>query len=262
MIRSLFRKADANPATELYGALTAAARQPGWYRDAGVPDTMDGRYCVLATLLALADLRLAAGSASEQALSPRLTELFVADMDAQLCQSGMGDPTLGKTVRAMVAGVAARIARLEAAIGSGEWGPALGFALYRDADVDAAQESAAVALIASLAGDRGDTQVVNLRNDGTLPFLPDEAVIEVPATITSAGATALPVAPVEPLFAGLIAHVTAYETLAIEAALHGGEDRVADALLAHPLIGQASLSGDLARRLIEANRGHLSWATA
>ncbi|WP_030904500.1 6-phospho-beta-glucosidase [Streptosporangium amethystogenes] len=121
---------------------------------------------------------------------------------------------------------------------------------------------AAVALIASLVGDRGDTQVVNLRNDGTLPFLPDEAVIEVPATITAAGATALPVDPVEPLFAGLIAHVTAYETLALAAALHGGEDRVADALLAHPLIGQAALSKDLARRLIEANRGHLSWANA
>ncbi|MFF3439215.1 6-phospho-beta-glucosidase [Streptosporangium sp. NPDC002721] len=145
--------------------------------------------------------------------------------------------------------------------------------LYADPAVDTKPEllgkrggafysEAAVALIASLVGDRGDTQVVNLRNDGTLPFLPDEAVIEVPATITSAGAAALPVAPLEPLFAGLVAHVTAYETLAIEAALHGGEDRVADALLAHPLIGQASLSGDLARRLIEANRGHLSWATA
>ncbi|WP_436759728.1 6-phospho-beta-glucosidase [Streptosporangium sp. V21-05] len=145
--------------------------------------------------------------------------------------------------------------------------------LYADPSVDTKPEllekrggafysEAAVALIASLVGDRGDTQVVNLRNDGTLPFLPDEAVIEVPATITSTGAAALPVEPVEPLFAGLIAHVTAYETLAIEAALRGGEDRVADALLAHPLIGQASLSGDLARRLIEANRGHLSWATA
>ncbi|MFF5112542.1 6-phospho-beta-glucosidase [Streptosporangium sp. NPDC000509] len=145
--------------------------------------------------------------------------------------------------------------------------------LYDDTAVDTKPEllgkrggafysEAAVALIASLTGDRGDTQVVNLRNDGTLPFLPDEAVIEVPATITSAGAAALPVDPVEPLFTGLIAHVTAYETLALEAALHGGEDRVADALLAHPLIGQASLSGDLARRLVEANRGHLSWATA
>ncbi|MDP9844439.1 6-phospho-beta-glucosidase [Streptosporangium lutulentum] len=119
---------------------------------------------------------------------------------------------------------------------------------------------AAVALIASLLGDRGDTQVVNLRNDGTLPFLADEAVIEVPATITATGATALPVEEVQPLFAGLIAHVTAYETLALEAALHGGGERVADALLAHPLIGQASLSDDLARRLIDANRRFLPWA--
>ncbi|WP_326639260.1 6-phospho-beta-glucosidase [Streptosporangium sp. NBC_01755] len=145
--------------------------------------------------------------------------------------------------------------------------------MYADPTVDTKPEllekrggafysEAAVALIASLVGDRGDTQVVNLRNDGTLPFLPDEAVIEVPATITAAGATALPVDPVEPLFAGLIAHVTAYETLALAAALHGGEGRVADALLAHPLIGQATLSKDLARRLIEANRGHLSWANA
>ncbi|GAA2877485.1 6-phospho-beta-glucosidase [Streptosporangium fragile] len=121
---------------------------------------------------------------------------------------------------------------------------------------------AAVALIASLLGDRGDTQVVNLRNDGTLPFLPDEAVIEVPARISATGAEALPVEKVEPLFAGLIAHVTAYETLALDAALRGGERRVADALLAHPLIGQAALSDDLARRLVEANRAHLPWATA
>ncbi|MBB2913714.1 6-phospho-beta-glucosidase [Streptosporangium becharense] len=121
---------------------------------------------------------------------------------------------------------------------------------------------AAVALIASLLGDRGDTQVVNLRNDGTLPFLPDEAVIEVPARISAAGAAALPVEEVQPLFAGLISHVTAYETLALDAALHGGERRVADALLAHPLVGQASLSDDLARRLVEANRTHLPWATA
>ncbi|WP_425413459.1 BadF/BadG/BcrA/BcrD ATPase family protein [Nonomuraea maritima] len=67
---------------------------------------------------------------------------------------------------------------------------------------------AAVALIASLLGDRGDTQVVNVRNDGTLPFLGQEAVIEVPATVTASGATPLPVPPVEPLYAGLIAHVS------------------------------------------------------
>ncbi|MEU8246691.1 6-phospho-beta-glucosidase [Nonomuraea sp. NPDC048916] len=121
---------------------------------------------------------------------------------------------------------------------------------------------AAVALIASLLGDRSDTQVVNVRNGGVLPFLPDEAVVEVPARITASGAVPLPVAPVEPLYAGLVAHVSAYETLALEAALHGGRDRVAGALLAHPLVGQEHLARELTGLLLEANRPHLRWAEA
>ncbi|MFC7586670.1 6-phospho-beta-glucosidase [Nonomuraea antimicrobica] len=118
---------------------------------------------------------------------------------------------------------------------------------------------AAVALVASLLGDRGDTQVVNVRNGGTLPFLGAEAVIEVPAAITASGAVPLPVAPVEPLYAGLIAHVSAYESLALAAALHGGADRVRDALLAHPLIGQDEPAEELTGLLLEANRAHLPW---
>jgi 6-phospho-beta-glucosidase len=68
------------------------------------------------------------------------------------------------------------------------------------------------------------------------------------------------VTPVEPLYAGLIAHVSAYETLALGAALHGGADRVRDALLAHPLVGQDALAQELTGLLLEANRGHLPWA--
>jgi 6-phospho-beta-glucosidase len=119
---------------------------------------------------------------------------------------------------------------------------------------------AAVDLVASLSADRGDVQVVNVRNGDRLPFLPPEAVIEVPARVTAGGAAPLPVPPVEPLYAGLIAHVTAYEELAVEAALKGGADRVSDALLAHPLIGQASVAEDLAGRLVAANAAHLPWA--
>ena len=101
---------------------------------------------------------------------------------------------------------------------------------------------------------------MNVRNDGTLPFLPDRAVIEVPARITAAGAVPLPVDPVEPQYAGLIAHVSAYEELALDAARRGGFDRVATALLAHPLIGQRDPADRLARDLIAANRAHLGWA--
>ena len=149
MILSLFRKAEANRAAPLYSAIVAAARRPEWYRDAGVPDSMDGRYCVLATLLALADLRLAAGGPAAQAIAPRLTEAFIDDMDAQLCQSGMGDPTLGKTVRGMVAGVSARIERWRARpeTGQGDSLPPLRFSLYRDREPSDEQAAAARAMV-------------------------------------------------------------------------------------------------------------------
>ncbi|MET8676321.1 6-phospho-beta-glucosidase [Streptomyces sp. NPDC004647] len=124
---------------------------------------------------------------------------------------------------------------------------------------------AAVALAASLLGDGpgdgpGDVQVVNTYNHGTLPFLPDDAVIEVPARVDATGATPLPVAELDPLYAGLTAHVTAYEDLALEAALRGGRDRVFTALLAHPLIGQYGYADTLTDRLIAHNREHLAWA--
>ncbi|MDF9813305.1 6-phospho-beta-glucosidase [Streptomyces sp. SPB162] len=119
---------------------------------------------------------------------------------------------------------------------------------------------AAVALASSLLRNTGDIQVVNTYNNGTLPFLPDDAVIEVPATVDGTGTTPLPVAPLDPLYAGLIANVTAYEDLALQAAVHGGRDRVFKALLSHPLIGQYEYAEALTDRLVAHNREHLAWA--
>jgi 6-phospho-beta-glucosidase len=111
-----------------------------------------------------------------------------------------------------------------------------------------------------LVGDRGDVQVVNVRNDGTLPFLPDEAVIEVPGRIDANGAVAEPVSPLDPMLAGLVAHVSAYEELALQAAVQGGRERVFRALLAHPLVGQHVIADRLTDLLLDANREHLPWA--
>ncbi|MGW8793803.1 6-phospho-beta-glucosidase [Streptomyces althioticus] len=120
---------------------------------------------------------------------------------------------------------------------------------------------AAVDLAAALLRDAGSRhQVVNTLNNGTLPFLPDDAVIEVPAAVTTKGAAPLPVEPLDPLLTGLMANVTAYEDLALEAALHGGRDRVFRALLAHPLIGQYAYADRLTDDLIAHNREHLTWA--
>ncbi|NGY59458.1 6-phospho-beta-glucosidase [Lentzea sp. NEAU-D13] len=119
---------------------------------------------------------------------------------------------------------------------------------------------AAVQLVHALTGGAGaEKHVVNVRNNGTLPFLPDDAVVEVSSTVDSSGGVPLPVRPVEPSISGLISHVTAYEYLALEAAVHGGRDRVANALLAHPLIGQHAIADQLADELIAQNRDLLPW---
>ncbi|MEV7065943.1 6-phospho-beta-glucosidase [Streptomyces collinus] len=145
-------------------------------------------------------------------------------------------------------------------------------ALYADPALDEKPEllgqrggafysEAAVDLAAALLGGGGTPyQAVNTYNRGTLPFLPDDAVIEVQAAVGAQGATPLPVHPVDPLYAGLMAGVTAYEHLALEAALHGGRERVFRALLSHPLIGQYAYAQTLTDRLIAHNREHLAWA--
>ena len=125
---------------------------------------------------------------------------------------------------------------------------------------EAAVELSAALLQPGSGGDRDAVQVVNAANNATLPFLPDDAVIEAPALVGSDGAGFLPVEPLEPLYAGLVAAVTAYESLALEAALHGGRNRVFTALLAHPLVGQIDLANGLTDRLIAHNRAYLPWA--
>lgn len=119
---------------------------------------------------------------------------------------------------------------------------------------------AAVDLAASLLGGGGSPyQVVNTYNKGTLPFLPDDAVIETQVAVGRQGR--LPGRRgCRPLYAGLIANVTAYEELALEAALHGGRNRVFRALLAHPLVGQYDYADTLTDTLIAHNREHLAWA--
>ncbi|MEU6315410.1 6-phospho-beta-glucosidase [Streptomyces sp. NPDC047014] len=124
---------------------------------------------------------------------------------------------------------------------------------------------AAVDLAAALLGGGGpEFQVVNTYNNGTLPFLPDDAVVEVQARVrgsgTGGGPVPLPVPRLDPLFAGLVAQVTAYEDLALDAALRGGRERVFTALLAHPLIGQYALAEGLTDRLLAHNKEHLPWA--
>jgi 6-phospho-beta-glucosidase len=116
---------------------------------------------------------------------------------------------------------------------------------------------AAVRLMASLHAGTGDVQVVDMRNDGAIPGLPDGAVVETTAIVDSTGAHPLPQRPLPPEMLGLVQHAKAYEHLAVRAACSGSRDDVVRALLANPLVGQYPLAAELADALLAANRAYL-----
>ena len=140
--------------------------------------------------------------------------------------------------------------------------------LYRDPGLDrkpdllekrggAYYSEAAAQLIASLHSGSGDVQVVDIRNDGTIAGLPDDAVVEVPAVIDRDGAHPLPMAPLPPEMLGLVQQVKAYERLAVEAARSGSRETALKSLLANPLVGRYEVALRLLDALLEANRAHL-----
>jgi 6-phospho-beta-glucosidase len=116
---------------------------------------------------------------------------------------------------------------------------------------------AATQLVASLASDTGDVQVVDVRNDGTLAGLTDDDAVEVPARITARGPEPIPQPALAPELLGLTQHVAAYERLASRAAIEGDRDLVYKALLAHPLVGQVPPVEELTEQLLAADREHL-----
>jgi 6-phospho-beta-glucosidase len=116
---------------------------------------------------------------------------------------------------------------------------------------------AAINLLCSLFGDSGHVQVVDVRNNQTVPQLGADAVIEVPARVGRTGAVPLPVPALPSHQAGLIAHTAAYEALAVSAAITGDREIAFRALLTHPLIGQSDLAEQLLGDILAANREHL-----
>jgi 6-phospho-beta-glucosidase len=140
--------------------------------------------------------------------------------------------------------------------------------LYRDPALDTKPEllerrggafysEAAAALIASLHAGTGDVQVVDVRNDGALPGLPDDAVVELPARVDAAGAHPLPQAPLAPELLGLVQQAKAYERLAVEAAVTGDRTVARKALLANPLVGDYRVAAPLLEALLTASRAYL-----
>jgi cytochrome b pre-mRNA-processing protein 3 len=135
MLGFLFRGLTAEPdrGSALFEAVTALARRPSWYVEGHVSDTLDGRFAVLTTITALVLVRLELQGEEGDRVSVALTERFIAVMESEHRELGLGDPTLGKTVRKLV-GMLARRTELwrSAAAGETDWVEAARESLYKE----------------------------------------------------------------------------------------------------------------------------------
>ena len=118
------------------------SRAPELYRDDGVADTVAGRFDMIAAILALVMLRLERDELARECVL--LTELFVADMDAQLRETGVGDLVVGKHVGRLVAVLGGRLGALREALAS-DGKALLEAALTRNVTMAGGRDTAALA---------------------------------------------------------------------------------------------------------------------
>ena len=127
----LFGRGERNALAPLYKAVVAEARRPDWYRQGRVPDTLDGRFDMVAAVLSLVLLRLEEEGDAGRAPSAHLTELFVEDMDGQLRERGIGDIVVGKHVGRMMGALGGRLGAFREAFAAGDLDAAIERNIYR-----------------------------------------------------------------------------------------------------------------------------------
>lgn len=126
----------------LWGRIVELARDPAWYRDDGVADTLEGRFDMVTLVLALVMLRMERDEALAARTAP-LTEIFVEEMDGQLRQSGVGDLMVGKQIGRLMSTLGGRVGALREALGESE--AALETVVRRNATLQGETRAGAVA---------------------------------------------------------------------------------------------------------------------
>lgn len=127
----------------LWRGIVAIAREPQWYADCGVADTQEGRFDMLSAVLAAVIVRME----RDESLRPQaalLTELFVDDIEGQLRQQGIGDPTLGKRMGKLMSALGGRIGAYRAGLSDAD-GAALTDAVTRNVTFGEAGSATCVA---------------------------------------------------------------------------------------------------------------------
>jgi 6-phospho-beta-glucosidase len=117
--------------------------------------------------------------------------------------------------------------------------------------------TAAATAAVALYSDKRDLHVVAAKNNGAVPFMDDDDVVEVPCVLGKDGVTPRPVTVYNDYIIGLMRAVKAYEKLTVRAAVEGDRDAALAALMAHPLIGDYAKAKPLLDEMLQANRDYL-----
>lgn len=142
------------------------------------------------------------------------------------------------------------------------------FEVYKDPDLaikpkelenrgGAYYSEAACELINAIYNDKKTLMVVNVKNNNTLPFLPEDAVIETTCMITRSGAIPLSVEPFNEAAKAELMLIKAYERLTIDAGLYGDYNKGLHALTIHPLTRSGKELKAIYDEVLEANKKYL-----
>lgn len=120
MILSLFRKNTATePVYAVYRSIVAQSRQPRFYAEWGVPDTVTGRFDMISLHMALLFRRLRGRAGEKHEFSQAVFDLFFQDMDRSLREMGVTDIGVPKKIQKMGNIFFGLLAALDAAFAEG-----------------------------------------------------------------------------------------------------------------------------------------------
>ncbi|MDX9861198.1 MAG: ubiquinol-cytochrome C chaperone family protein [Rhodospirillales bacterium] len=125
------RSQERETARRLYSAVLTGARQTTFYENFEVPDTIDGRFDMVALHAFLVLRRLKRDHPVTARLSQALFDLMFIDMDENLREMGVGDLAVGRRVKDMAKAFLGRVAAYEDALAQDD-GEALVAALRRN----------------------------------------------------------------------------------------------------------------------------------
>ena len=118
--------------------------------------------------------------------------------------------------------------------------------------------TAAVSVVDAIENDKNEYHVVDVKNNGAVPFMADDDVLEIKCRVNRGGAHPVPVSTEQNHYIkGLMQAVKAYEKLTVKAATGGGRKDAIAALMVHPLIGDYKKAKAVLDEMLQANAKYL-----